>query len=210
MDKQAQSKVGKSNVRRSKSHERTIAKFLTEWSGREFRRRRVEGRDVTVIERESTADVIPVKGQIHCSIEAKCGEVQTFGALLSNPLTCKLTQWWHQVSYDASLLQGVFNRKFYPMLFFRPYSNQNWVAVSYKLFSESILKPKSGSAVKPVWFNHLLFDGYESVGEVGFNVVRTKNKNNFRIVPLMLDAMVMCHWQDFANHVDPNSFFVNE
>ncbi len=56
-----QSKIGKSNVRRSKGHERQVAHYLTDWSGQEFRRRRVEGRDVTVIERESTADVIPVK-----------------------------------------------------------------------------------------------------------------------------------------------------
>ena len=76
------SRIGKSNVARSKSHERRVAKLLQDWSNVEFRRRRVEGRDSTVIERESTADVIPVKGEILFSIEAKCGECTNIDGLL--------------------------------------------------------------------------------------------------------------------------------
>ncbi len=222
--KAQQSKTGKSNVRRSKSHERTIAKFLTTWSGQEFRRRRVEGRDVTVIERESTADVIPVKGDIHCSIEAKCGSVQTFAALMNNPKGTKFTEWWHQACYDVTLVSKVFNRQFYPMMFFRPYPNQNWVAISDKLFSQGILKPhehltpdlrventggKMTLSVPLVWFPHFHFDAYDRLGEVSFNVVRTNNPKNYKFVPLVLDSMVLCRWQDFAAHVDPRSFFLN-
>jgi hypothetical protein len=205
--KAKQSKIGKSNVSRSKGHERTIAKFLTDWSGQEFRRRRVEGRDSTVIERESTADVIPVRGEIHCSIEAKCGEVQTFAALMSNPKGCKFTEWWHQANYDVSLVARVFNRPFYPMMFFRPYPNQNWIAISAKLFSLQILKPKVSTTCE-VWFPHFYFDAYDYLGEVSFNVVRTKEKKNFKMVPLQLDSMVICRWQDFAENVDPASFFI--
>lgn len=220
-----QSKTGKSNVRRSKGHERTVAGYLTEWSGQEFRRRRVEGRDVTVIERESTADVIPVKGDIHCSIEAKCGEVQTFAALMDNPKGTKFTEWWHQACYDVALVSKVFNRPFYPMMFFRPYLNQNWVAISSKLFTKGILSPPkdhpayaewyktftkevNGGQFK-VWFPHFLFDAYERLGEISFNVVRTKKKANYRYVPLKLDGMVICRWKDFAANVDPQSFFLN-
>lgn len=223
---QQQSKTGKSNVRRSKTHERTIAAWLTEWSGQEFRRRRVEGRDVTVIERESTADVIPVKGDIYCSIEAKCGEVQTFAALMDNPRGTKFTEWWHQACYDVTLVSKVFNRQFYPMMFFRPYLNQNWVAISAKMFSLGILSPRSDSHAyvgwlsdyrshhsiggsHRVWFPHLSFDAYDYLGEISFNVIRTKNKANFQYVPLRLDAMVMCRWKDFAANVDPASFFLN-
>lgn len=220
-----QSRVGKSNVSRSKNHERTVAAYLTEWSGREFRRRRVEGRDVTVIERESTADVIPVKGDIHCSIEAKCGEVQTFAALMDNPKGTKFTEWWHQACYDVSLVQKVFNRPFYPMMFFRPYLNQNWVAVSARLFQNGILSPpkdhpayvewhktllkEANGGSYRVWFSHLLFDAYGRLGDISFNVVRTKKKANYRYVPLQLDAMVICRWKDFAANVDPRSFFLD-
>lgn len=218
--KAEQSRIGRSNVRRSKGHERTIAKFLTDWSGQEFRRRRVEGRDVTVIERESTADVIPVKGDIHCSIEAKCGEVQTFANLMNNPKTCKLTEWWHQACYDVSLVSKVFNRQFYPMMFFRPYQNQNWVIISQKLFHNLILKPRAFGGYDEkifrestidthVWFPHFLFDAYKYLGDIAFNVVRTKEKKNFKFIPLRLDAMVICRWQDFAANVDPASFFLN-
>lgn len=220
--KMNQSRVGKSNVRRSKSHERTIAHWLTEWTGQEFRRRRVEGRDVTVIERESTADVIPVKGDVHCSIEAKCGEVQTFGALMDNPTGTKFTEWWHQACYDCTLVSKVFNRQFYPMMFFRPYTAQNWVAISAKLFTKGILRPResvpgrhhwlvereNGGAHK-IWFPHFLFDAYERLGEISFNVVRTKKKANYKYVPLQLDGMVICRWKDFAANVDPQSFFLN-
>ena len=64
--------VGKSNVRRGKTYERRVSNLLTEWSGEEFRRRRVEGRDSNVIDRESTADVIPASKKIIFSIEVKC------------------------------------------------------------------------------------------------------------------------------------------
>lgn len=222
-----QSRVGKSNVRRSKDHERQIAHYLTNWSGQEFRRRRVEGRDVTVIERESTADVIPVKGDIHCSIEAKCGEVSTFAALMDNPKGTKFTEWWHQATYDVQLVTKVFGRVFYPMMFFRPYPNQNWVALDYNLFRGRVLKPRPapegviaypsdgkgcyscGSCPPEVWFPHFLFDAYDYLGEISFNVVRTKKKANFKYVPLKLPAVVMCRWKDFAANVDPQSFFLN-
>lgn len=212
--KAEQSRIGKSNVRRSKSHERTIAGFLTEWTGSEFRRRRIEGRDVTVIERDSTADIISVKRDIHCSIEAKCGEVQTFGNLMASPMSCKFTEWWHQANYDVHLISNIFNRQFYPMMFFRPYLNQNWVAISKKLFTLKILTKKDNAILcnddRDVWFPHFSFDAYDYVGEVSFNVIRTKNKDNYKYIPLKLDPVVFCRWQDFAAYVNPASFFVQQ
>ena len=53
------SQVGKSNVATAKCHERRVAKLLTEWSGREFRRRRVEGRESDTVLRDLTGDVVP-------------------------------------------------------------------------------------------------------------------------------------------------------
>jgi len=81
------SKIGKSNVRKGKTYERRVASLLGEFTGVQFRRRRVEGRDLSVVERESTADVIPVTGDIKFSIEAKSGKGFSFDAILGNPLT---------------------------------------------------------------------------------------------------------------------------
>ena len=78
------SKIGKSNVRKGKTYERRIAGLLTEFTNAEFRRRRVEGRDLSVVERESTADVIPVSREINFSIEAKSGKGFSFDALMGN------------------------------------------------------------------------------------------------------------------------------
>ncbi len=208
--KAKQSATGKSNVRRSKCHERTIANWMTDWSGVEFRRRRVEGRDSTVIERESTADIIAVKGDIYCSIEAKCGEVASFASLLNNPKGTKFTEWWHQTCYDCILCGNVFKRHFYPMMFFRPYPNQNWVAISSHLFTNQILKSKIlGLQLAGIWFPHFAFDAYSRLGEISFNVVKTKKKENFKFVPLQLDPIIMCRWEDFAANIDPQSFFLN-
>jgi hypothetical protein len=229
---QKRSKTAKSNVRRAKCHERSVAKWLQEWTGVEFRRRRVEGRDSKTIERESTSDVIPVKGESHCAIEAKCGAVASFAALMDNPKGTKFTEWWHQVCYDCTLGEKAFKRPFYPMMFFRPYPNQNWVAVSARLFAMGILKPRvsreqlvnlikySGPhdwtyaattgaelGVGRPWFPHFLFDAFPEMGEISFNIVRTNNKKNYIFVPLRLDAVVMCRWKDFAANVDPVSFF---
>jgi hypothetical protein len=210
------SKTAKSNVRRSKCHERRVAALLTAWAGVEFRRRRVEGRDVRTIERESTADVIPVKGDIHFSIEAKCGEVTSLDALMASPARAVFTTWWHQACYDATLITNHFGRQFYPIMFFKPHPNFDWLAVSVHAFLNGVLKSKHSDGSFPpslgldeaVWFPHLYFSAYRYLGPISRNVVRTKKKENFRFIPLSLDPVVLCRWRDFAEHVDPASFFL--
>lgn len=206
-----QSKTGRSNVNRAKSHERKVASLLTEWTGSEFRRRRVEGRDSTVIERESTADVISVKDEINFSIEAKCGAMPSFDALLANPNGTIFSEWWHQTCFDVSLLTKVFKRTFYPMMFFRPSLNANWIAISEYAFSRKVLKPiKDIGDDRGIWFPHFSFDEYKHSGPVSYNVIRTKNKANYKFVPIELDPIIFCRWSDFAANVDPKSFFFNK
>jgi len=200
------SKTGKSNVSRSKNHERMVAKWLSEWAGCEFRRRRVTGRDTATRMVEMTADVIPVEGEFLFSIEAKCGKDFSFDSLLSCTATCRFTQWWHQTNYDAQFAAQDQGRPIYPLLFFRPTPQQNWIAFSGKAVKH--LSPKGGLASHSasLWFPHLMFDGYSRLGLVAGDVSHTKNK---KIVKILLDDVVFCRWKDFADGVDPSSVITN-
>ncbi len=214
-DKEKMSRVGKSNVRRSKTHERRIAHLMTDWTGVEFRRRRVEGRDVTVVERESTADVIPVKGDIIFSIEAKCGECTSLDGLLKDPKTNKFTKWWHQCVYDANILTEVLKRKIYPMLFFKPAPAFDWVALDKSVFSNGLLKPtcnamenyeKAKALGSNIWYNSLMLDAYDLVGEIEHNV--SHSKRNEVLKSLQLPSLYLMRWKDLEANVDPKSIFV--
>lgn len=200
------SKVGASNVRKSKTHERRVAKLLTEFTGVEFRRRRVEGRDATTIERESTSDVIAVKGTPKFCIEAKSGRNFSLDALLANPKTNKFTEWWHQACYDAKLLTEHFasstKHSFYPMVFFKPQLNTDWIAIPVDVCALESIVRKEGKELPS-----LTYMGYGAVNPIGINVVRTKNKDNYKIVPLELPNVVFCRWKDFAETIEPSSFF---
>ena len=209
------SRIGKSNVRKGKTLERRVAHLLTDWTGVEFRRRRVEGRDATVVERESTADVIPVKGMVHCSIEAKSGHGFSLDALLSSHETTIFTSWWHQATYDCTILETVFKRLFFPMLFFKPHANFDWVAVDQRLFLYNILKPsvlaaanyaKSLEVNQPIWFPSISYGYYHIAPKISLNVSHSKNNKVFE--SLQLPSLYFCRWKDFASNIDPTSFFV--
>lgn len=212
------SKIGRSNVRKSKVHERHVAHLLTDWSGMPFRRRRVEGRDATVIERESTADVIPAFGDVLCSIESKSGKDFSFESLMARPANSVFTEWWFQSCYDASLLTKAFNRRYYAMLFFKPVPAFDWVAISCDCFSAKLLTPQP--AVQPqydaaiaagnnIWIPGLRFDTFSWCGLLTHNISHTKNKKNQVMHSMMLDSVFICRWKDFAVGVDPKSFFVS-
>lgn len=192
------SQIGKSNVRRGKSHERQVAKMLTEWSGVKFRRRRVEGKDTDVIAVESVSDVIPCDGDFLFNIEAKCGSGFSFDALMANPRKSLFTNWWCQATYDSNLFNSVRKSKnidfeCYPMLFFRPMANANWVAISYDVMD------KLGHFYKSI--NHLIFHGFDNYNPIEYNVSHsTKNKV---IEKINLPSIIFCRWCDFAANVDP-------
>lgn len=209
------SKIGKSNVRRSKTHERRIAKLLTTYTNVEFRRRRVEGRDVTVVERESTADVIPVKGEIIFSIEAKCGECTSFDGLLKDPKINKFTKWWHQCVYDAMILTDVLKRQIYPLLFFKPAPSFDWIAIDKRVIDNGIIRP-SDLAIDDhrraiergdkIWFNALQLDMYDRLGPIEHDV--SHSKRNAVLKAIELPSLYMIRWRDFELNVDPKSIFV--
>lgn len=208
------SKVGKSNVKTAKCHERRIARLLTEWSGQQFRRRRVEGRgdDVKVV--EGVADVIPVENDVIFSIEAKKGKDFSLDGLMLNPTGAKFTEWWHQASYDAHILSERTKTDRYPMLFFKPHPNWDWVAVPFVVFQQNILRPCKECAeiyeerrkTSEVWFPHIHFDAYSWTGPIEHNV--SNSKTNKVMVALDLHPVVISRWRDFESYVDPKSIFV--
>lgn len=207
-DKSEMSRIGKSNVRRGKTHERRIAKLLTEWTGEEFRRRRVEGRESNVIDRESTADVIPANKKIIFSIEAKCGEPTNLDGLLANPLTNKFTVWWHQTCYDAVLLSKALNKQIWPMLFFKPHPNSDWVAIAKEPFDSKVIRPNSEISHTSFWINSLTIDMYNIIGPITHNV--SKSKKNPVMLGLQLHPCYIMRWKDFADNVNPASIFYDE
>jgi hypothetical protein len=195
------SKIGKSNVLKGKTHERRVANLLTEYSGVQFRRRRVEGRDLSVVERESTADVIPVAAEVHFSIEAKSGKGFSFDALLGNPQKNLFTTWWHQAAYDAEILTSVLKRKIHPMLFFKYSVTQDWVVVPTESFE--VLKHKE--AMLNMVLPNLVYK--YSCNPISLNVKHTSKKKNHVEVILNLPDVCFMRWKDFIEYIEPTSLF---
>lgn len=192
------SRIAKSNVSRSKAHERNVANWLTEWSGVQFRRRRVTGRDEATRMVELTGDVIPIQGDFLFNVEAKCERKFSFDGLFARPTVNLFTGWWHQTCYDAQLATKSMGRHFYPMLFFKPIVQQNWVAFSRK--SVPALK------LDLTTFPHLVFNWYETAGPIDGDVSHTKNK---KMVAIELDPVVFCRWEEFCQWVDPTRAWSN-
>ena len=209
------SKIGHSNVNRAKSQERQIAKLLSAWTGEEFRRRRVTGRDNATIAVDLCADVIPVNGPFLFSVEAKTGKDFSFMSLVTSPKTSLFATWWHQTCYDAQLISTSLKRTLYPMLFFRPTPQTTWIGVSARVFP--LLKPFVDVPQQQVlnsacWFPHLYFDAFEWLGPVAGDVSHGRPKKGKprtkKIVNVALDPVVICPWKDFAANVDPSSAVV--
>ena len=206
------SKKCSSSVSTSKSHERRVAKVLGEWSGVPFRRRRVTGREMALRIVEQVADVISCVGDFHFAIECKKGKGFSLDALMANPKGCKFTEWWHQSCYDAQLVSKDLKRTIYPLMFFKPEPNYDWVAVSAYAFSD-YLRPKDASVVDAaywrgdlkVWFPHLAFDAYQWLGQIDGDV--SHSKKHPKIVPLYLDPVIMVRWRVFAESIDPRTAF---
>jgi hypothetical protein len=209
------SQVGKSNVATAKCHERRIAKLLTEWSGREFRRRRVEGRESDTVLRDLTGDVVPADAKNRCrfNLEAKKGKGFSLTSIISGYSTCKFSEWYHQSTYDARLVSKALGLDIKPIIFFKPTPNLDWVAFDWTAIDflrrcEASQDLRQGS--NKLWFPHLFFDYYAYCGPISFNISHTKNRKNRVIVPLQLAPCFICSWNDFAANVNPDSFFFGE
>jgi hypothetical protein len=190
------SEVGKSNVRNGKSHERRMAHLLTEFTGQEFRRRRVTGRDQGTIDRESTSDVISSRGLCAFSIEGKAGKGFSLDALMASPDTSLFTKWWFQATYDANLLTNAIKKPIYPMVMFKPIPAWDWVAVSKKGFSEQLVH----KGVFPI----ILYEGF---GNRTYTMSVSHGDRTKQIIDQNLDDVVFCRWKTFAENIDADSLF---
>lgn len=210
VSKQQQSRIAKSNVSRSKAGERRVAKLLTDWSHVPFQRRKIEGRDPSTITLSSTSDVVPITRNFLFTVEVKIERGFSLDAMMSSPQTSLFSHWWHQVSYDAKLVNDLkkLSREIYPLLFFKPHPGIDWVAFGFSTLP--LLWPKQTVVLndkqlsKEVLFNHIKYDAFTKIGPVTHNVSRTKNK---RLVALPLDGVIICRWKDFAANVDPQNLF---
>lgn len=197
--KRTASQIGASNCRNGKSFERKIAKLLTDWSGTEFRRRLVESKDMSIVARCSTADVIPSYYNFRFSLEAKSGAGFSMNALLANPSKTLFTDWWGQCTHDANLLTEALQTAIYPMLFFRPQSGALWVAFDENALPQ--LQFKDGFNSLP----RLAYNGYNEVNPVECNVSFTKKKHYIKI---NLPSVVFCRWEDFEQRIQPGNLLI--
>lgn len=204
--KEQASKIGKSNVSRSKASERRIAKLLTEWTGTGFRRRRVEGRDIATRALDLTADVIPVEADCKFSVEVKIQKGFSLDALMDNPRKALFTEWWHQATYDSMLMAKTVRREVWPLVFFKPHPNHDWLAFPTGVISQLRPVDQEDGRHPGLWFSHLVFDQYERLGLVAGDV--SHSKKNTEIVELPLMPVVFCRWRDFKEQVDPKSIFI--
>lgn len=193
----SKSEIGKSNSLKGKTYERRVAKLMTEWSGVEFRRRRVEGRDDLTILVDSVADIIPASAKFLFSIEVKNQKGFSMDALLANPEKCMFASWWAQACYDSYLLNKVSNDVTYPMVVFKPHTAYDWVAFSSH--AANFIETKAGNGIAD--FAHLKFDIYNKIDQVLTDVSHSSKNPN--MVQVKLDPLIICRWKDFAAHVKP-------
>lgn len=188
--KRTASQVGKSNVSRSKTLERRVANLFQDWTGELFRRRRVEGRDSTIVDRESTADVISVKQGFRFSVEVKCGAGFSLDSLMANPHNCLVTKWIHQSVYDAEILQKAVGYKIYPLLFFKPSPGLDWVALSLNCV---------GDLLPEVPDPAITYCGYSKCGPIECDV--SHSKKNKKMISLQLPNIIFMRWKDFTHYM---------
>lgn len=195
--KRTASQVGKSNVARSKTLERRVANLFEDWTGELFRRRRVEGRDSTIVDRESTADVISVKQGFRFSVEVKCGAGFSIDSIMANPSKCKHSQWWHQTVYDAEILQKAVGYKVYPLLFFKPSSGLDWITLSIECVHDLFQRMPSAAFVNTA---------YADYGPITHDV--SHSKKNKKMVSLQLPGIVLMRWKDFTDSMPVDKLWV--
>jgi hypothetical protein len=132
---------------------------------------------------------------------------------MANPTGAKFTQWYHQVSFDAQLLTDKTKTPRYPMLFFKPNANCDWITVPFLVFQQNILTPCESYQAEyitrrkhsEIWFPHIYFDTYSWIGPVEQNISRSKNKI-MKALPLL--PVILARWRDFEKFVNPNSIFI--
>ena len=191
--KKTQSQIGRSAVRSGKRLENRYANLWSDWTGKTFRRRKVEGRDESIASLEGVSDVICVDAICKFAIESKKEKNFSF---MSTPFSHKSVfwDWWRQVSIDAIIRTNNNDKyEFLPLLHFKPTPNHDFVAFEYnKLKRLSLLSPIGGYQIIPN------FDKMSEKIEIGKSQV---------IFEIKTTNILITSWKDFTTSVDPESVF---
>lgn len=184
-------KIARANVRKGKRHELRVSHLMKDWTGRDFRRRKVEGHDDKTISVDSTSDVIPIDGEIIVTIECKSGKGFSMPAMLTNIENNLFTKWWIQCSIDAHLLTKVKGYTIYSMLFLKPNVNVDWVALDHRLIDDELLKPIENE----LWLPSFKYDALKNV------------KIQYKDSLVQLHSCYLVDYRHLLKYIDGSSIF---
>lgn len=188
----SRSQIGRSSVRSGKRLENRYANMWSEWTGKEFRRRRIEGRGKSVTSLEGVADVICTTANCKFAIESKKEKTFSFTA---TPWSDKSSfwSWWTQASTDAMIRTMSSDHLYFPLVQFKPTPNHDYVAIDEQSLSKlTVLTPIAGYIIVPNFT--VLTETVEIDGQV----------MKFEIKPT---NVLITTWKNFTTSVDPNSVF---
>lgn len=189
----SRSQIGRSSVRSGKRLENRYANMWSEWTGEEFRRRRVEGRGASVAGLEGVADVICTSANCKFAIESKKEKTFSFTA---TPWSDKSSfwVWWKQATTDSMIrTMGDSKHHYMPLVQFKPTPNHDYVAIAESSIKKlELFSPLAGYIIVPN-FDVL----YEQVDIDG-------RSHKFQIKPT---NVLITTWKNFTTSVDPKSVF---
>jgi len=188
----SKSQIGRSSVRSGKRLENRYANMWTEWTGEEFRRRRIEGRGVSVAGLEGVADVICTSANCKFAIESKKEKTFSFTA---TPWSDKSSfwMWWKQASIDAMIRTMNGTHYYMPLVQFKPTPNHDYVAIAETSIQKlTVLSPIAGYIIAP---NFLLM--HETVVIDGKPLKFEIKSTN----------VLLTTWKNFITSIDSKSVF---
>lgn len=188
---------GSRNNTNSKVFERRVAELWTDWTGIDFRRRKIEGHDRKTVVNDGTADVICVDQSKICRFVIECKKRKDF-SFTATPFqdTAKFWDWFSQVACDAILRShhDSESKLYIPIVHFKPTPNHDFVGY----YGSSINNMKIVDNIP----------GYQIITGFDKNITRRLvidgEEKIFEVNP---NDVYLSTWKDFTRCVDPTSVF---
>lgn len=188
--------VGRRSKNKGKYGERRVARLLSEFTGKNFRKVPASGGFVkqgsVVAEHIFTGDVICDDSDFLFSVESKNRPRDfSFAQIVAAPSKAPFTEWWYQTLTDADSVDRL------PMLFFKASASSNAT-----VGAECVGLCKRGmDRVKyPDDAPKAVFDIYER--QVEF-------KHNGEHIKTTLETCFVVNWRVFVRYVSPDTMFRN-
>lgn len=187
------SKIGRRSKRKGKSGEYRIAKMLSEYTGRGFRRTPSSGGfnkqgGVVIAEHKFCGDVICSDQYFLFCVEMK-NRPNDFGLnqILNSPDKAPFTSWWHQTIEDAKAVSLL------PLLFFKPNVNNYLVGVTDEGLDQ-LCYPNPKPRVRIDIFREEL-------------VIKIRDGKETKEVSVVLPPCVVIGWNHIKKYINPDNFF---